>query len=112
MTTRPRLSRRAEEMLAVIENYLASGLTQKAFCKQHDLTLPTFQHWRRKFAQRQRETPTSPGPEFIPLHARQRGLDAQAPAQWVIEFPHGVIVRCSGALDFHLLAQLIHSAGN
>ncbi|MDZ7359425.1 MAG: hypothetical protein ONB46_01685 [candidate division KSB1 bacterium] len=33
------LTARAQEMFARIEKYLASGLSQKAFCRQKNLTL-------------------------------------------------------------------------
>jgi transposase-like protein len=121
MSTQPRLSARAQQMFALIETYLTSGLSQKNFCEQHQLTLSTLQHWRRKYAAHQRggaagprqdDAPATHRHEFIPLRPRRGAPDVHPPAQWVIEFPHGVIVRCSGALDFHLLAQLIHSAGN
>lgn len=114
MTTRPRLSPRAEEMFALIETYLASGLSPKIFCEQHHLTLSTLQYWRRKYTthMRQGDAPTSQDLQFIPLRARQRRLSVPAPAQWVIEFPHGVIVRLSGTMDIQLLSQLIHSAGH
>jgi len=113
MTTRPRLTPRAEEMFAQIETYLASGLSTKSFCEQHHLTLSTLQYWRRKYAtlKRQGDAPTSPHSQFIPLRAGQARAPSHAPAHWVIEFPHGVIVRLSGVMDIHLLSQLIHSAG-
>lgn len=108
-----RLSARAEEMFALIETYLKSGLSPKAFCEQHQLTLSTLQYWRRQFTKRrgQGETPTNPHPTFLTLRPRQGGVVSHVPTQWVIEFPHGVLVRFSGTMDIHLLAQLIHSAG-
>ena len=48
-TTRRR--KRAQEQYALIEKYLASGLTQKMFCQQHGLVLSTFHLWLKNYRQ-------------------------------------------------------------
>ncbi len=112
-TTAGRLAR-AQEMFARIEKYLvakerAASLTQKAFCKQANLPLTTFQNWLKKYRSRQRQAETSAPNGFIPLRVRGPRALPNPPLQCVIEFSHGVIIRLSGPVDFAMLAQLIHS---
>jgi len=37
-----------EQMEAVVASYQSSGLTQREFCLQQNLKLPTFSYWYRK----------------------------------------------------------------
>lgn len=105
---------RAQEMFARIEKYLdakgrAASLTQKAFCEQEGLTITTFQNWLQKYRARQRQVETAPVPaqRFIPLHVQ--APPNAPPLSCVLEFPNGVMLRLSGAVDlerlFHLAAE-------
>ena len=40
---------RQSDMFPLISRYLKSGLTQEAFCRQENLTLPVFGYWLRKY---------------------------------------------------------------
>jgi len=105
----PALTPRAQEMLPRLEKYLASNLSQKAFCAQEGLAYQTFRYWLRQYRTPQRRqkksslTPTG----FIPLRVRPPAPPDDSHSRCVIEFPHGVIVRLSGPLDWHRLSQLI-----
>lgn len=44
MSTNPQSRRTIDEWTALIEAYLKSGLTQKAFCQQHGISLHSFGH--------------------------------------------------------------------
>lgn len=105
-------TRRAQEMLPRIEKYLASNLSQKAFCAQEGLAYPTFRYWLRQHRAPNRPPQNaSPAPTgFIPLRVRPPAPlrpSGNSQPHCVIEFPHGVIVRLSGPLDWQRLFQLI-----
>lgn len=44
MSTKPQRRRTTDEWTALIEAYLQSGLTQKAFCQQHGISFHSFRH--------------------------------------------------------------------
>lgn len=112
MTNSTPLSAPVEKMYARLETYLNSDLSPKTFCQQLQLTFSTLQYWRRTYIahKRQDDAPTIPHPWFLPLRARQVAA-VPSLAQWVIESPHGVIVRMSRTIEVHLPSQRNHSAG-
>lgn len=112
MSNSKALKPRAEAMFACIEKYLAAkahdGLLQKTFCAQEGLAISTFQNWLQKYRAHQRQVETAPVPakRFIPLHVQ--APPNTPPLSCVLEFPNGVMLRLSGAVDlerlFHLAA--------
>ncbi len=111
MSNSNRLTPRAQEMFTRVEKYLASGLSQKAFCAQEAIAFSTFQNWLKKYRIRQRQIgqPGAAPNGFMPLLVRVPQEQSNHPLQCVIEFSHGVIIRLSGPVDFAMLAQLIHA---
>ncbi len=107
MNIQTQLTPRAQQMFALIEKYLASGLSQKAFCAQEQLAFATFQCWLRKYRAQQQSAPREPGNGFIPLHLREAPRTMMSPLTYVVEFPNGVIVRLSGQVDLQLLSHLV-----
>ncbi|MDZ7266284.1 MAG: hypothetical protein ONB48_04600 [candidate division KSB1 bacterium] len=69
--------------LALIKKYLASGLTQKQFCRREKLAYPTFLTWLRK----------------------------HRAASCTLEFPSGVLVHFSGDIAVQLLTRLLRATG-
>ncbi|WP_419649563.1 IS66 family insertion sequence element accessory protein TnpA [Thiolapillus sp.] len=57
------------EWQALIDEQIASGLTQKAFCGQQGISLATFSYWRRKLQAESSSTatPTSPSIDTVSL---------------------------------------------
>jgi hypothetical protein len=45
-----KLTRRAEEMKRVVEEYGKSGLTRREFCQRRGMAVTTFDYWRRELA--------------------------------------------------------------
>jgi hypothetical protein len=69
MSNPNRLTPRAQEMFARVEKYLASGLSQKAFCAQKAIAFNTFQNWLKKYRARQRQVETlAAAPGLAGLH--------------------------------------------
>ena len=84
-----------ERMEAMVASYQSSGLTQREFCLQENIKLPTFSYWHRKVYAKT-ESMTSGFTEVTaPVHSA--GLE--------VVFPNGVIIR--GIQDFAIIHQLI-----
>ncbi|PZX48856.1 hypothetical protein LV84_04134 [Algoriphagus ratkowskyi] len=84
-----------EQMEAVVASFQSSGLTQREFCIQHSLKLPTFSYWYRKVCAKT-ESVTSGFTEVTsPVHSA--GLE--------VIFPNGTIIR--GIHDLSVIQQLI-----
>lgn len=110
MTSQTQQERR-QARFALIEKYLASGLTQDKFCEQQRLAYSTFQFWLKKYRQektdRARKRQSSDN-RFLPLTFTSPKTE---PAPMVIEYPNGVILHITGAVEPQLLIQLIQSHG-
>lgn len=119
MEQRHREYARAQAMFAVIEQYLASTLSQTIFCKQEGLAYSKFNYWLKQYRLREalaaktatpeiKDALDHPPADFIPLRITPAEPVALSSA-CVIEFPSGVVVRFQGAVDASVLAQLIHT---
>jgi hypothetical protein len=85
-----------EQMEAMVASYQSSGLTQREFCLQERIKLPTFSYWYRKVVAKS-ESRTSGFTEVTaPVHPT--GLE--------VVFPNGVIIR--GVHDLDVIRQLIN----
>jgi len=102
---------RRQLRFATIEKYLASGLTQKQFCQQEQLTYSTFQLWLKKYRQANadfaHEQRDQPGTSFVPLTF----TPPTTKADYIIEYPNGVVLHISGATEPQTLVQLIQASG-
>lgn len=84
-----------------IQAWQRSGQTQRAFCQAHDLNLPRFGYWLRKFRQ-QRAVDTAPVRSgFV---AVVEGVSATGLS---LRLPSGLEVRGIGPDNVALVAQLI-----
>lgn len=85
--------RTSEEMFPIVEDWLQSGLTQKAYSQQHQLPAHVLPYWVGRY----RKTQSSNVPEhssFIRLTAPAapsiQGMEIQLPSGVVIRFAHTV----------------------
>ena len=113
MTRTSRLTPRAEQMFALVEKYLTSGLTQKAFCQQESITYSTFHWWVHQYRHRQRpqtKSKKSKASEFIALQPTF-SKNSPVPSQptCTIEYPSGIVVHLFGAVDAPLLSALLQA---
>lgn len=57
---------RRENWRKIVDKYLNSNMTQKAFCEQHNLSVPQFVYYHGQF-KHEKELPTSK-PSFVPIN--------------------------------------------
>lgn len=95
----PALRRTNEMMFPLVERYLASGQTQKAFTTEHDLTINMLNYWLAKYRRQsapgehfQEITPATDGPEHALLE---------------ICFPGGIRLRLFSLLPPDYLADVL-----
>lgn len=84
-----------QEMEAAVASFKTSGLTQREFCLQENIKLPTFSYWYRKIA----GNPKTPISGFTEVTATAESVGLE------VVFPNGVTVR--GIRDLSLIRQLI-----
>jgi len=84
---------RTEQMLALVNDYLQSGMTQKEFCKEAGIGLAKLNYWIAK----SRENPEPAG--FVPL-------SSAAHKEVTLEYPSGVKIAVSTS-DLSLLSRLV-----
>lgn len=85
-----------QEMECLVDLFAQSGMSQRRFCDQQGIKLPTFSYWYRKLGKS--TTPSCPG--FVELErptASCSGLE--------VVFPNGVVVR--GIRDLALVRELV-----
>ncbi len=68
-----RIRRSREEWIAILEQYHQSGSSQSAFCREHDLSLTTFNKWVHRL---EAKLATVSEPAFVAVTADQT-VDAQ-----------------------------------
>ena len=89
------------KMFSKIENYLASGQTQKQFCQENNLSFAKFTYWLKKYRD---EKSQSSG--FIPLKVSNQKIHGDCR----IELPNGVNVILNGSGNKELISGLISQA--
>jgi hypothetical protein len=84
---------RTEQMLALVNDYRGSGMTQKEFCKEAGVGMAKLNYWISK----SRETPSASG--FVPLVPARR-------KEVTLEYPSGVKIAVDPS-DLTLLSRLV-----
>ena len=106
---RKRRSSRAEYWRRIIEEWTGSGLTQSEFCRQRELSLPSFSWWKWELARRERE---SEQPMFLPVRV-VGSADGIEPALWrdsgdfEVTLQQGYRIRVPEYFDPEALRRLI-----
>ncbi len=110
MSRRRKQSRPLAARIAFVNQYLESGLTQKAFCQRENLVHATFHSWLQKYRATRRQprlsSPTRNG--FIPLCVQPATLPARA-ASCTLEFPNGILIHFSDTVNAQLLPSLLRA---
>jgi len=95
---RKRLSPEAASEL--IQSWEHSGLTQKAFCQQRGISLPTLGYWRKRL---RRIPDLSGGTGFVPVHI----VDQCSSKGWTFRLANGIEVSAPDDLDLEALAVFV-----
>jgi len=84
--------RTPEQWQQLIEQQATSGLTQKAFCHQHDIRPATFGYWKRKLSA---APPTDQKSESSWLDLSALTIAGEQSSTWMIELDlgNGVVLR-------------------
>ena len=93
--------RTAQEMFPLIERYLQGTMTQKAFCVEHDISLPQLTYWRAKYRREAAHKPEA----FIEIRPEQ----PQERAVMEVVYPHGVRLRLFVPVAPSYLAPLLQA---
>jgi transposase-like protein len=97
-----------EEMFMAIELWKESGLPQKTYCGQNNLSFSTFKYWQKKY---QKEIGNDKAQvsthSFIPVHVPKAPEADIAPGIITISYPNGVTIDCPVNTRIDLLRSLI-----
>jgi hypothetical protein len=100
-----------EEMYLAIELWKESGMPQRKYCAQNDLSFSTFKYWQKKYQKElSRHQAKAPSRSFIPVHVPKTittPLTETAPVIITITYPNGITVDCPVTIKEELLRNLI-----
>ena len=95
---KPRDLRKEQYWRQLIQRWQASGLSIRAFCRQHHLATPSFYAWRRTLRERDRSAEqTAPPLTFLPIHVRDDDSSVSPPLELV--FANGRCLRIPIGFD-------------
>ena len=87
----------------LVDAWRNSAQSQRAFCRQQDLSYEQFVYWRRKFEQRANGTGRRPSSALVPViyqpEVAEHGLS--------LVLPNGIEVRGIGLNNLPLVEQLL-----
>jgi len=99
-----------EEMYMAIELWKESGISQKNYCIQNNLSLNTFKYWLNKYYKDRHGSKPGASKSFIPVHIPQT-ITTHIPESHTmmitINYPNGVVVNCPSATSIEQLRELI-----
>ena len=98
--------RTSKEMFPVVEEWLQSGLSQKAYSQRHDLPLHILPYWAGRYRKTHQDPITASAPSlqghFIPVStvkSMNRGMETVLPT--------GVVIRFADQVSVNYLQQLL-----
>lgn len=90
-----------QEMFSLIKKWKASGITQRDFCNRHDLSIPTFHYWLRKYKQIYHSSENG----FVPVEISPATGIIKREIQ--IHYPNGVLLTLSDEASISRIKALI-----
>lgn len=85
-------------MFSMIESWKASRLSQKAFCREHDIRYFVFHYWYKVYRDHNGEV-IAKAPAFIPLHI-QRPVSSAAVLELVLIDGKRILFHQEPSIDF------------
>ena len=98
--------RTSEEMFPVVEDWLQSGLTQKAYSQRHDLPLHILPYWAGRYRKVQ-QAPIDQSAQFSSGHFIPVTSDKNMHGGMEIVLPTGVAIRFAHTIPVAYLQQLL-----
>jgi hypothetical protein len=95
---------RSAEMRRVLEEYAASGLTRREFCRQRNIALTTFDYWRHEHAMKPRKQ--EPRSRLVKVEVAHM----EPAPQFTLSLANGRRIECSWRFGDAELARLIRIA--
>jgi hypothetical protein len=95
---------RSAEMRRVLEEYAASGLSRRDFCRQRSIALTTFDYWRREHAMKGRKQERRSRMVAVEV------ANAEAGPNFTLSLANGRRIECSWRFADVDLARLIRIA--
>jgi hypothetical protein len=100
---KPRDVRKERRWRQAIREWQASGLTVRAYCQCHHLSVPSFYAWRRELQRRAAGTPA-----FVPIRVlASPATPVPAPTPLEVVLPSGRSVRVGPGFDAATLRQIL-----
>ena len=99
--------RTSEEMFPVVEDWLQSGLTQKAYSQQHQLPSHVLPYWVGKY----RKTQSADTQEYSPF-IRLTAPTTPSIQGMEIQLPTGVVIRFAQPVPAAYLQQLLSACSD
>ena len=90
------------EMFSLIRKWQNSGMNQKDFCIQHELTLHAFYYWLRKYKNLHQTSENG----FVPVEIEPLGNNSKR-EEIQIHYPNGVLITLDKAVSFSRIKALI-----
>lgn len=98
-----------EMMRPLYDQWQSSGLSMKAFSKQHNISSTTFYYWVKKFNNEDLPNSGSIGDQgFAQLQVPQTLSSLDQKAMAVIHYPSGVRLELTFPVEASFLKSLIH----
>jgi hypothetical protein len=95
---------RSQQMRRMLEEYKASGLSRRKFCKQRRIPLTTFDYWRREHADKPRKQARRPRLVKVEVAA------SETAGQFTLSLANGRRIESSWRFAEAELARLIRIA--
>ena len=101
-----------EEWKQLIEEYRSSGLTQKEFAAQKDISLSSLLYWLYKRSKLESKFDVKSAPAFLPVEVVASAAPKARPGTLLeARLPSGVVVRFGVGTDTRYLAELLAALG-
>jgi hypothetical protein len=93
-------------MYALIEQWQQSGISQKAFCSEHSLTVLKFQYWHKRY-KAEKLPDESNEPSFIKMSVPVAQMHGHSVGQAEVVFPNGIRILLHQEVSAHFLKALV-----
>lgn len=102
----PRRLRKSSEMYSLVESWLESNQSQKAFCDERGIKLHLLSYWARKYQREKKEGFSTEASSMIPIRIQSDGAGSY-PYALEITYPDGTRLRFGRMIELSLVRSLL-----